>query len=92
MLVSAIFVWCPQLKKVLLRKKFVLAVSKHSVGIFPVPHGVGLQIPKAPKSFIVESSEEEPQEACSNEPIPFHNPDYIPSTSAELYLIMYGIE
>ena len=51
------------------------------------PHGEGLLIPKAPESFVVESSEEEPQEACSDERTALHDTDYLPSTSAELHLI-----
>ncbi|CAI9616279.1 unnamed protein product [Staurois parvus] len=50
-----------------LNKKKKLSVHYPNIpsAIRPVPHGEGLPIPKAPESFVVESSEEEP-EACSH--------------------------
>ncbi|CAI9616281.1 unnamed protein product [Staurois parvus] len=50
-----------------LNKKKKLSVHYPNIpsAIRPVPHGEGLPIPKAPESFVVELSEEEP-EACSH--------------------------
>lgn len=69
------------------KKKLFVQYPNIQSAIRPVPHGEGLPIPKAPESFVVESSEEEPQEACSDEPTALHDPDYLPSTSAEPHLI-----
>ena len=66
-------------------KKLFLQYPNNPLPICSVPDGEGLNIPKVLESFLVESSEEESKEAY--EPTALHDPDYLPSTSAELHLL-----
>lgn len=81
------FCMVPPIEKGLNKKK-KLSVHYPNIpsAIRPVPHGEELPIPKAPKSFVIESSEEEP-EACSPPPSTSHDPDFLPATPTEPHLI-----
>ena len=58
-----------------------------NTSIIAIRYGEELTISKAPEPFVVESSEQKPDEACRDEPTTLHEPDYLPSTSVEPHLM-----